>query len=166
MEMKEILIDKVVVNMGVGNEPDEMKKSQKIIESVTGKKALKTKTKLRIPTWGLRPGLEIGLKTTLRGKDAKEFLDRAFAAKEKQLKAKNFDQRGNFGFGIKEYIDMPGTRYDPKMGIKGFDILVALKRRGYRISKKKIRPSKLGKSHIITKEEAIEFVKAMGVEVV
>jgi large subunit ribosomal protein L5 len=163
--MREILLDKVVVNMGVGNNAEELKKAQKVIEMITGKKAVRTKTQLRIPTWDLRPGLEIGLKVTLRGPSAKELLERVLVAKEKQLKAKNFDQRGNFGFGIKEYIDVPGTKYDPKLGIKGFDVLVSLKRRGYRVSKRKIRPAKLGKKHIITKKEAIDFVKAMGVEI-
>jgi large subunit ribosomal protein L5 len=165
VEMREILLDKVVVNMGVGNNPDDMKKAQQVIEMITGKKSMKTKTQLRIPTWDLRPGLEIGLKVTLRENNAKEFLEKALVAKDKQLKAKNFDQRGNFGFGIKEYIDVPGTKYDPKLGIRGFDVLVSLKRRGDRVSKRKIRPAKLGKNHIITKPEAIEFVKAMGVEV-
>ena len=165
MDMREIMIDKVVVNMGVGNNPEEMKRAQQIMKTVTDKKAVKTKTQLRIPTWDLRPGLEIGLKVTLRGEDAMVFLKRVFVAKENQIKASNFDQRGNFGFGIKEYIDVPGTKYDPKLGILGFDVLVSMKRRGYRVSKRKIRPAKLGRKHIITKHEAIDFVKAMGVEV-
>ena len=166
MEMREILLDKVVVNMGVGNNADDLKKSQQVMETITGRKAIRTKTNLRIPTWDLRPGLEIGLKVTLRGNSAKEFLERVLVAKEKQLKAKSFDQRGNFGFGIKEYIDVPGTKYDPKLGIRGFDVLVSIKRRGYRVSKRKIRPAKLGKKHIITKQEGIDFVKTMGVEII
>jgi len=165
VDMREILLDKVVVNMGVGNDAEELKRAQQIIETVTGKKSVRTTTQLRIPTWELRPGLEIGVKVTLRGKSAREFLERVLVAKDKQLKSKNFDQRGNFGFGIKEHIDIPGTKYDPKLGIKGFDILVSLKRRGYRVSKRKIRPAKLGKKHIITKQEAIDFVKTMEVEV-
>ncbi len=165
MDMKEILIDKIVVNMGVGGDPDEMKRAQKIMDVVTKRKSIQTKTQMKAPEWGLRPGLAIGLKVTFRGKSAREFFDNTILAKEKKLSAKNFDERGNFGFGVKEYIDIPGMRYDPKLGIRGFDVLVTLKRRGYRVKSRKLKPSKVGKSHVINKQEAIDFVKTLGVEI-
>jgi large subunit ribosomal protein L5 len=163
--MREILIDKVVVNMGVGGDPEEMTKAQKIIELITKRKAVKTKAKVRAPEWGLRLGLPIGLKVTLRGDAARKFLDDAFTAKDKKINASSFDGRGNFGFGIGEYIDLPNAKYDPKVGIRGFDVLVSLKRMGYRVKLRKIRPARVGKNGLISSEEAIEFVKAMGVEV-
>lgn len=162
--MREIMIEKTVVNMGVGGEPEEMAKARKIIELVTKKKAVQTTAKVKAPEWGLRLGLPIGLKVTLRGEDAKKFLEDALTAKDKKLSAKNFDARGNFGFGIAEYIDLPNAKYDPKMGIRGFDVLVSLKRRGYRVKRRKIRPASIGKKGLISKEEAMDFVGAMGVE--
>ncbi|MFA6420411.1 MAG: 50S ribosomal protein L5, partial [archaeon] len=118
--MQEVLMDKVTVNMGVGAEPEEMKKGMLIMQLITGKKPCKTVTQARIPDWGLRPGVEIGIKVTLRGNDAMNFLKRAFLAKLNKMAAKSFDKEGNFGFGVREYIDLPDAKYDPKLGIKGF----------------------------------------------
>jgi len=135
--MQEVLLSKVVVNMGVGAEPD----------------------------WGLRPGVPIGLVVTLRGNDAVEFLKKALVAKANKLPAKSFDRTGNFGFGVREYIDLPGAKYDPKLGIKGFDVLVSLKKKGYRVKIRKIKQSKVGIKQRVTTAEAIDFARSLGVEV-
>ena len=83
--MKEVLLEKVVVNMGVGSEPEQMKKSEQIIKMITGKKPIKTSSKQRVPDWGLRPGVDIGLKVTLRKEAANKFLKDAFIAKENKI---------------------------------------------------------------------------------
>ncbi len=158
-KMRDIKIAKVTVNMGVGPEPNEMKNAQKIIEKLTERKAIKTKCKVRQPKWGIRPGLPIGLKVTLRNSNAEEFLKRGIAAKGNELKSTCFDNQGNFGFGIQEYIDMPGIKYDPTLGVRGFDVLVTLERPGFRVKRRKIRNRKVGGSHTISKEEAMEFVQ-------
>lgn len=93
---------------------------------------------------------------TLR-KDVEDMLKRLLEAKENTLRKTSFDSSGNFSFGIKEYIDVPGTDYDPKIGMIGFDVAVTLERPGYRVKRRKL-PKKLGKSHMIKKEEAIDFV--------
>jgi len=156
---KSVRIEKVVINMGVGQPGDELKKGQKIIEKITGRKSIQTKAKVKLPLWGIRPGLPIGAKVTLRKEKAKEFLETALKAKENTLKRKNFDFMGNFGFGIKEYIDLPGTKYDPNLGIKGFNVLVSLEKKGYRIKRRKIDTKKIPKKLRVTKEEAINFMK-------
>ena len=158
-KMREIMVAKVTVNMGIGPEPAEMKVGQKIIEKITGSKAIQTKCKVRQPKWGVRPGLPIGLKVTLRDQKAEEFLKRGLAAKGNALKAKSFDNQGNFGFGIHEYIDLPGVKYDPTLGVKGFDVLVTLERPGFRVKRRKIRSAKVGKIHSIPREEAMNFVQ-------
>lgn len=157
--MREISVAKVVVNMGVGESGEELEKARKILEQITGAKAVKTKAKVKQPKWNIRPGLEIGVKTTLRGKKAGEFLKNALLAKDNTLSKKNFDDRGNFGFGIKEHIELPKVKYDPTLGIRGFDVLVSLERPGYRVKRRKYCKGKVGKNHIISREEAIEFVK-------
>ena len=164
--MKQVLLDKVVVNMGVGAEPEEMKKAQLIMQLITGKKPLQTLCTARIPDWGLRPGVFIGLKVTLRGQDALDFLKKAFIAKENRLSEKSLDKTGNLGFGVREYIDLPGAKYDPKLGIRGFDVLVSLKKKGYRVKLRKIRQTLVGKKQRVTKEDAVEFVKGLGVEII
>ena len=156
-KMKEILVDKVVVNMGVGEAGEELKKAVAIMEKITDSKAKQTKCRVKAPTWNVRPGLEIGCMVTLRKEKALDFLKKALQAKNNEIKERSFDKRGNFGFGIKEYIDLPGAKYDPKLGIKGFDVLVALKRRGYPVNRKKIK-SKIGLKHVISKEDAIKFI--------
>lgn len=164
--MKEIRIEKIVVNMGVGQAGDELKKGQEIIEKVTGRKAVQTKCKVKQPIWGIRPGLPIGVKVTLRKQKAVDFLKTSLKAKENLLKESNFDSTGNFGFGIKEYIDLPGTKYDPKLGIKGFNVLVSLEKKGYRIKRRKNKSRKIPIKHRVTKEEAINFMKKeFGVEI-
>jgi large subunit ribosomal protein L5 len=163
--MQKISIEKLVVNMGIGSDAEKMKRGEKIIELITERKPVKTFGAKRIPDWGVRPGVPLGLKVTLRNEKAIEFLKEALKAKENVIKAKSFDKEGNFGFGIKEHIDIPGIKYDPKLGILGFDVLVTLKKAGYRVKVRKIRKEKLGKKQRITKEEAINFIKEFGVEV-
>lgn len=162
--MKEIRVEKITLNMGIGPEPEELKKAEAILQRITERKPVKTKAKVRQPTWGLRPGIPIGVKVTLRKKKAVDFLKNAFAAKENRLSKGCFDVNGNFGFGIQEYIDLPGTKYDPKLGIKGLDVLVTLERPGYSIKKKKLSRH-IGKKHLISRNEAMNFIKGIyGVE--
>jgi len=81
------------------------------------------------------------------------------AAKDNAIESKNFDNQGNFGFGIREHIDLAKVKYDPKLGIRGFDVLVTLKRPGYRVKRRKIDKRRIPLKHVIPREEAIEFVK-------
>ena len=158
--MREILIDKVTMNMGVGEPGEDLNSAKELMEALTGATAIETKAKDRNPTFKLRKGLPIGVKTTLRGKKAVEFLTKALAAKKKVLDESNFDNRGNFSFGIKEYIDFPGAKYNPNMAMVGFDVCVTLKRRGNRVKNRKLKSTKIGKRHVLGKEEGIEFAKS------
>lgn len=164
--MQKLRIEKVTINIGVGSAGEELKKAEEIIKKITGAVPVKTICKIKQPTWGIREGLPIGVKVTLRGQKAVEFLKKSFEAIDKTLKASSFDGFGNFGFGVKEYIDIPGTKYDPKLGMKGCDVLVSLEKPGYRIKRRKLKQKKIPKSHVVKKENAIEFVKAsFGVEI-
>ncbi|MEM0437820.1 MAG: 50S ribosomal protein L5 [Candidatus Micrarchaeia archaeon] len=165
MPMRDIRIDKVVVNIGVGKAGEPLENAQAFLERLTGTKAIQTKSRSRNPTWGLRRGLPIGTMATLRGQKARDFLKKAFEAVGNKIRQSSFDTRGNFSFGVKEYIDFPGVKYDPKIGMLGFDVCVSLVRPGYRVARKKIGFSKIGKKHLITKEEAQQFVSQMGVTV-
>jgi large subunit ribosomal protein L5 len=164
--MRSITIGKVTVNMGVGEPGERLENAINVMKQITGSKPVKTLCKIKQPGWGIREGLEIGTKITLRKKAASEFLKAAFAARQNSIPPRNFDRAGNFGFGVKEHIEMPDVKYDPKLGILGFDVLVTLERPGYRVKKRKMAKTKTGKNHRITKEEAISFVKEnFGVEV-
>jgi len=165
-KMREISVDKVVINIGVGEPGEPLKRAEQVIKMIVPNKPVQTRAKVKAPTWGIREGLPIGVKVTLRKSKADDFLKKAFQAVDKSIKAKSFDKNGNFGFGIKEYIDLPGTKYDPKIGILGMDVLVSLKRPGFRVRRRK-NSNKIGKNHLISKQEAIDFVRnTYGVEVV
>jgi large subunit ribosomal protein L5 len=158
-KMRAISIGKVTVNMGVGKTGKELENADEVMKRITGCTTVLTKGRVKQPKWDIRPGLTIGVKTTMRKAKAHEFLTKALEAKDNILKEKQFDLHGNFGFGIPEYIDIPGAKYDPKLGIMGMDVLVTLERPGYRVKRRKIRHAKLGKKHVITKQDAIEFAR-------
>ncbi len=156
--MEKIRLGKVTLNIGTGESGQKLEKAKTLMERLTKKKVVITKTHKRT-TFGMAKGRPIGVKTTLRGNDASAFLKAAFHAAGNKIKEGNFDNTGNFSFGVEEYINLPIIKYDPEIGIMGLDVTVTLERPGYRIKKRKIRPKKVGKNHAIKKEEAIEFVK-------
>ena len=157
-KMREIFVEKVTLNIGVGEPGERLEKIKSLLEQISGSKVVKTETKKRIPEWGLRPGLEIGVKTTLRNQDADDILKRMLTAMENTIKESNFDKRGNLSFGVKEYIHIPGAKYDYTIGIVGIAVSVTLSRKGFNITKKRNK-SHIGKSHLIKREEAVEFIK-------
>ena len=157
--MREIRIEKVTLNIGVGNDQEKLKKALLLMKSIAGGKPVKTVATKRIQNWGIRPGLPIGCKLTLRKNKAQELLVRLLDAKDNTLKASNFDINGNIAFGIPEYIDIPGVKYNPSIGIMGLEVCITLERSGYRIKRRKIKKRKIPKRHRITKQEAIEFMK-------
>ncbi len=166
-KMKEIQVSKVVLNIGAGEPGAKLDRAKRLLESVSGMKCVTTRSKRRVPTWGLRPGVEIGVKCTIRGKKAVDLLKNLFEGVDNSIKSSNFDRYGNLSFGVEEYITVPGVEYDPSIGIIGFDVAVVLERRGYRVKKRHVMKSRVGTHHKIKKDEAIKFMKkSFGVEVV
>lgn len=164
--MQKPRIEKVVVNIGVGESGERLGKAEKLLVLLTGKKPVRTVSTHKIPTWNLRKGEPIGCKVTLRKKDAVEFLKKGFVAVENKIRYSCFDGQGNLSFGIKEYIDFPGIKYDPEIGIFGLNICATIKRPGFRVKKRKEKKDRLPSKSIITNDEAIAFIKQeFGVEV-
>jgi len=153
--MREIKIEKVV--LGVGGTGDNLEKGVKLLKLLTGKKPAKMKSKRRIPSLGVRPGLEVGAVVTLR-KNAEEFLKKMLIAEDNSLKKKQISEN-NFSFGVKEYIEIPGMEYERDIGIMGFDVTVVFKRTGRRVKLKKIKRGKVPKKQSISKEEIIKFME-------
>jgi len=156
--MREIRIEKVTLNIGAGKDQKKLENGLKLLKSVAGVQPVKTFTNKRIPSWGLRPGLPIGCKVTLRKTQAKEILKRLIEAKDNILTESQFDENGNVSFGIAEYIDIPGVKYDPLMGIMGLEVCVTLERPGFRIRRRSMK-KRIPKRHMITKQEAIDYMK-------
>ena len=163
--MKEITVQKVTLNIGAGEAGQKLENAKALLGMVSGRKPAVTTAKIRNPLFKIKKGDPIGAKVTLRGKEAKGLLERAFKAVDYTLPGRSFDANGNFSFGIKEYIDFPGVKYDPKIGIIGFDVCVTLARRGGRTARRRRARSRIGKKHRVTKEEGVAFVQGMNVKV-
>ena len=163
--MKEIQVSKVVINIGVGKSGDPVEKAKNALSELTGKTPSVRGAKKSVRDFGIHKGEPIGAMVTLRRTDATNFLRRVMESKRNVIKNSSFDNNGNISFGIHEHIDIPGTKYNPDIGIFGMDVCAALTRPGYRVSKRR-NPNRIGKSHKITKDESIEFFKVrFGVEV-
>lgn len=158
--MRKISVGKVTLNIGAGKSQDKLEKGLKLLEIMSGAKPVKTVTNKRIAAWGLRPGLPIGCMVTLRGNSAKELLKRMLSAKDNKLGEKQFDDFGNVSFGVPEYIDVPGVDYKPEIGILGFQVCVTLVRPGFRIKTRKLRKGKMHHSHLIKRQDAIDFMRS------
>ena len=156
--MREILLDKVTLNMGVGASTERLENAKTLLQRITGKKPVQTLARTRNPTFKIRKGEPIGMKVTLRGKQAEEILGKALQSRESKVLERSFDKGGTFSVGVKEYIDFPGMKYDPKIGMMGFDVCVTFKRRGIRIARRKIGTARLPKKQRVTREEAKEFI--------
>ncbi|MBI5332486.1 MAG: 50S ribosomal protein L5 [Candidatus Aenigmarchaeota archaeon] len=152
--MRDIKIEKIVFNVGCGV-TTPIENAKKVLEDLTGRTVVIVKTAKR-STFNVPKGKKIGCMVTVR-RDFDSLLKRLLSAKENRIKASSFDGVGNFAFGIKEYIDVPGMEYDPKIGIIGFDVCVTLTRAGYRVKHKKLN-RKVGKKHVITNEESMKFI--------
>ncbi|HEX2556722.1 MAG TPA: 50S ribosomal protein L5 [Nitrososphaera sp.] len=158
-DMKKIFVDKVVVNIGVGKSGDPIEKAKKALLELTGQQPAVRGAKKTVRDFGIHKGEPIGAIVTMRRGTAVDFLKRVIAAKKNTLKASSFDNYGNISVGIHEHIDIPGTKYNPDIGIFGMDVNVVLIRPGFRIARKSRKSARIGKSHRISKEEAMEFFR-------
>lgn len=160
-------ITKVTVNTCVGKSGEPLEKALKILEAITGAKPCICRAKKTIRDFNIHRGEPIAAKVTLRGVKAMNFLKKVLEAVNYRIPAKSFTEHGNFSIGIKSHLDLPGTSYDPALGIIGMDVCVNIERPGYRVARRKWKRSNIGKNHRVTREEAIEFVKeTLGVEVI
>jgi large subunit ribosomal protein L5 len=136
MKMREINIEKVTLNIGCGGDQEKIERAIKLLKMLTNRKPVITYSKRR-STFGIPKGKPVGVKVTLRGSQAVDFLKLALAAKENTLKSKQIVD-GTFSIGIPEYIDFPNVKYSHEIGMLGLDVCVTLARPGYRISKRRI----------------------------
>jgi large subunit ribosomal protein L5 len=163
--MKQISLEKVVINIGVGKSGEPLERAKNGLEELTSRKPTQCGAKNNVRDFGIHKGEPIGAKVTLRNTHALEFAKRIIQAKNNQLRKSSFDNYGNISIGIGEHIDIPGAKYNPDIGIFGMNVCISLSRPGYRILNKS-NPRKLGKNHRISKDEAIEFFKNLGVEMI
>lgn len=164
--LRTVRVIKVVVNAGVGESGEARTKAARVLQMVTHQKPVATRARSTNRDFGIRKGQEIGAKVTLRGSPALDFLTRAFDARDKQLDTDSIDRNGNFSFGIADYTDFSGMKYDPQIGIHGMDVAVELGRAGYRIRQRRVRPRPLPRVLRSTPDDTRQYlVKAFGVTI-
>jgi large subunit ribosomal protein L5 len=157
--MREIHIEKVTVNIGVGEAGERLAKAQKVLDMVTGQKSVQTISKNVNRDLGIRVGMPLGCKITLRGDIAEEFLQKALPIRERKIYEYSFDREGNMSFGISDYTDFEGMKYDPEIGIFGMDISVVLRRTGNRVTQRALLKRRIPKSHRVDRDEAIRYMR-------
>lgn len=159
-------IEKVTVNMSVGKSGEPLERAAKVLEQLTQQRPCKRKAKKTIRDFGIRKGEPIACLVTLRGEKARVFLNKVLQAIDNKLSRDHFDNYGNFSFGIKEHIEIPGTKYVPELGIHGMDISVTFGRPGYRVKRRRHAKSNIGSNHLLTREETTLLIKdEFGVEI-
>ena len=156
-EMREPRIEKVVVHMGVGQGGVELANGEEILQEVTGQDSVRTTAKETEPEFNIREGDPIGAKVTLRDEQAEAFLETALPLVE--LSTSQFDDTGNFSFGIEEHTDFPSQEYDPTIGIYGLDVTVNLVRPGYRVAKRDKASRPIPSGHRLDVADAVAFVE-------
>ena len=157
--MRDLHVEKVVVNIGVGEAGERLVKAEKVLEMVTGQKPVETISKTVNRDLGIRQGMPLGCKVTLRGDVAEDFVKKALVIREMRVPEYSFDKEGNMSFGISDYTDFEGMKYDPEIGIFGMDISVVLRRPGNRITQRALLRRRVPKSHRVCRDEAIQFMK-------
>ena len=157
--MRDLHVEKVVVNIGVGEAGERLAKAEKVLEMVTKQKPVETLSKTVNRDLGIREGMPLGCKVTLRGDAAVDFVKQALSIREMRVPVYSFDPEGNMSFGITDYTDFDGMKYDPEIGIFGMDISVVLRRTGNRITQRALLRRRIPKGHRVQRDEAIQFMK-------
>ena len=144
--MRDIKINKLVINIGTGSDEQLQNNAKKLIELITGRKPASAISKKRIPTFKITKGQKIGAFVTIRGEEARPLLVRLFDAVDNKIKENSITDN-TLNFGIREYIDISGVKYDPKIGMLGMHVNLSFKRDGLRTESRKRRASYVPLKH-------------------
>jgi large subunit ribosomal protein L5 len=160
MGMSDVIIDKVTVNIGVGEAGEKLEKAKSVLKLLTSGNPTITKVKRANREFGIRQDQPIGVKVTLKGEEMDKFLKAALWVKNFKCLSYSFSTQGSYSFGIADYTDFKGMKYNPEIGIFGMDVVVTFKRRGgYRVAKRWNSPRPVPNKIRVKREEMMEFMK-------
>ncbi len=157
--MREVRLEKLVVNIGIGDKEDTYANAKALLEKLTGRQAVATRAKRREPELKIRKGQVIGAMVTLRGSEAQDLLKRALDANNNTI-SESAIANNSVNFGISEYIYFSGVKYDPKIGMLGMNINASFGRRGKRVELRRRAASRVSVKHRnIPREELHRFIE-------
>ena len=152
-------IEKITVNIGVGEAGERLEKAQSVIKDITGQKPIQTLSKITSKDWGLRKRMPIGCKVTLRKKVAEKFLKEALQTRENKIAEYAFDNEGNISFGIPDHTLFKSQKYNPNIGIFGMDVSITMEKTGYRIKRRRLIRRKIPNKHKVKRQDTINYFK-------
>lgn len=159
MDMRDVVIDKVTINIGVGESGEKLEKARSVLKLLAAGNPTITKVKKTNREFGIRMDQSIGVKVTLKGEEMDKFLKSALWVKNFKCLSYSFSEQGSYSFGISDYTDFKGMKYDPDIGIFGMDVAIVLKKRGgYRVSKRRIGKQSIPEKLRIKREDSMKFL--------
>ncbi len=152
-------IEKITVNIGVGEAGERLKKAETVLKNICNQKPIQTISKTTNKDLALRKQMPIGCKVTLRSKKADNFLKQALKTRENKIADYSFDDQGNVSFGVPDHTLFESQKYNPNIGIFGMDVCITMEKAGYRVKKRRIAKRHIPHKHRIEREETMEFFK-------
>jgi large subunit ribosomal protein L5 len=153
--MRKIFIDKVVINIGTGSEAPAQLNAKRLLEIISGEKPADEISRKRNPAFKITKGQKIGAFVTLRRGKAVDIAKRLFDAVDNKVRERSITNN-SLSFGINEYIDISGVKYDPKIGMLGMNVSMSFRRPGMRVALRKRRRAYVSRSHSVIAPDEIK----------